>query len=204
VTEVLNKASARRREELRQAAYEMAGKHGFGALTVAGIAEQAGITKGNIHHYFDSKEDLIEHAVRFAHAEFRKAVVERLRKARSPSERLWSVIDGNFSPEIFQLGYRRLWISIYQAAKINSRLARLCEILDRRYIMHVMMPLRELVPPAELDTRAFAIMALVDGCWLLAVSEPNVTRHAALGIIADYIRANIPAFDMAVVKLSDP
>ena len=52
--------SSHRRQELRQAAYEMAGQHGFAALTVAGIAEHAGLTKGNIHHYFDSKEDLIE------------------------------------------------------------------------------------------------------------------------------------------------
>jgi TetR/AcrR family transcriptional repressor of bet genes len=199
-----NKVSARRWQELRQAAYEMAGEHGFGALTVAGIAEHAGITKGNIHHYFNGKEDLIEHAVRFAHAQYRKAVVERLREAKSPSQRLWSVVDGNFSPEIFQLKYRRLWLSIFHAAKTNARLARLCEIVDRRTIMHITRPLRELVPPSELDTKAFAIMSLIDGCWFLAVSEPKVTRHAALEIIADYVRANIPAFDMAVVKLSDP
>jgi TetR/AcrR family transcriptional repressor of bet genes len=182
----------------------MAGEYGFGALTVAGIAERAGITKGNIHHYFASKEDLIEHAVRFAHAQFRNAVVERLKKATSPSERLWSVIDGNFSPEIFQLKYRRLWLSIFQAAKTNPRLARLCEIVDRRTIMHVTMPLRELVTPSELETRAFGIMALIDGCWFLAVSERQVTRDAALGIIADYLRAYVPDFDVTVVMASDP
>jgi TetR/AcrR family transcriptional repressor of bet genes len=202
--EVPNKTSVLRRQELRRAAYEMAGKHGFGALTVAGIAEYAGITKGNIHHYFASKEDLIEHAVRFAHAQFRKAVVERLRKANTPSGRLWSVIDGNLAPEIFQLKYRRLWLSIFHAAKTNSRLARLCEIVDRRTVLHMTMPLRDLVPPSELENRAFTIMALIDGCWFLAVSEPQVTRQAALEIIADYIRANIPAFDMSVVKRSDP
>ncbi len=117
--------TALRRQELRQAAYEMAGKYGFEALTVAGIAKHAGLTKGNIHHYFESKEDLIEQTVRFAHAEFRKAVLERLRNACSPSERLWSVVDGNFAPEIFLLKFRRLWLSIFQAAKANPRLARL-------------------------------------------------------------------------------
>src|ERR671924_401824 len=99
---------ARRREELRRAAYETAGKHGFQALTIAGIARRAGISKGIVHHYFHDKQDLIEQTVRFAHAEYRKEVVDRLRKASTPSERLWSIVAGTFAPAIFQLPYRRL------------------------------------------------------------------------------------------------
>ena len=201
MTGLVHDTASLRRQELRQAAYEMAGKYGFEALTLASIAKHAGITKGNIHHYFESKEDLIEQTVRFAHAEFRNAVLERLRNARSPSERLWSVVDGNFAPEIFLLRFRRLWLSIFQAAKTNPRLARLNSILDRRTITHIMMPLRQLVPPAQLESVSFSLMALMDGCWLLAVWEPQVTRAAALSLIADHLRANIPDFDMSVIKL---
>jgi TetR/AcrR family transcriptional regulator, transcriptional repressor of bet genes len=193
--------TTQRREELRQAAYEMAGKYGFAALTVAGISEHVGLTKGNIHHYFDSKEDLIEHAVRFAHAQFRKAVLERLRLANSPGERLWSVIEGTFAPEIFQPQIHRLWLSIFQAAKSNPRLARLLEIVDRRTITHVMSPLRQLVSTERLETTAFGLMALMDGCWFLALSQPPIARKAALEMIAAHIRVTIPSFDMSVVKL---
>jgi TetR/AcrR family transcriptional regulator, transcriptional repressor of bet genes len=181
----------------------MAGELGFGELTVAGIAEHVGLTKGNIHHYFDSKEELIEHAVRFAHAQFRKAVLERLRNAGSPSERLWSVIDGSFAPELFELKYRRLWVSIFDVAKTNSRLKRLLEILDRRTNMLVMASLRHLVPPSRVEITGFGIMALMDGCWLLAVWEPEVTRRSALQMIAEHIQASIPNFDMSVVNISE-
>jgi TetR/AcrR family transcriptional repressor of bet genes len=195
--------AARRRQQLRKAAYETAGKYGFQALTVAGIARHAGISKGIVHHYFAGKEDLIEQTVRFAHAEFRKAVLDGLRKARSPSERLWSVIDGSFAASIFQPRYRRLWLSIFEAAKTNPRLARLCEIVDRRTITHVTMPLRQLVAPAEVEVKAYTIMALMDGCWFLSVAEPQITRAMALGIVANYLRTEVPGFDLSAAKIDD-
>jgi TetR/AcrR family transcriptional regulator, transcriptional repressor of bet genes len=203
MNDAVHEGTTLRRQELRQAAYEMAGEFGFAVLTVAGIAQHIGLTKGNIHHYFDSKEDLIEQAVRFAHAQFRNAVIERLRKANSPSERLWSVIDGNFAPEIFRANIRRLWLSIFQAAKGSPRLARLLQIVDRRTITHTMNPLRQLVPLSQLETTALGIMALMDGCWFLAVSEPQITRKLALEMIAEHICLNIPAFDRAVLKRID-
>jgi TetR/AcrR family transcriptional repressor of bet genes len=199
----MHDTSASRREELRRAAYEMAGQLGFGELTVAGIAEHIGLSKGNIHHYFDSKEELIEQTVRYAHSQFRKAVLDRLRNASSPSERLWSVIDGSFTPELFELKYRRLWVSIFDVAKTNSRLKRLLDILDRRTNMLVMGSLRDLVPASRVETTGFGIMALMDGCWLLAVWEPAITRKVALQMIADHIQANIPNFDMSIVNISE-
>jgi TetR/AcrR family transcriptional repressor of bet genes len=191
----------RRRQELRRAAYETAGKLGFQALTVEGIARRAGISKGIVHHYFVGKQDVIEHAVRFAHAQFRKAVVDRLRKARSPSERLWSVVDGNFAPVIFEPRYRRLWLSIFEAARTDPRLARLCAIVDRRTITNVTVALRHLVSPSEVETTAFSIIALMDGCWFLAVDEPQITRSIALKLIANHIRITIPNFDMSATGL---
>jgi len=195
---------ARRREELRRAAYETAGKHGFQALTVAGIARRAGISKGIVHHYFTGKQDVIEHAVRFAHAQFRQAVLDLLRDASTPSERLWSVVAGNFAPSIFQPPFRRLWLSIFEAARTDPRLARLCAIVDRRTITNVHVALRHLVPPSEVETKAFAITALMDGCWFLAVDEPQITRSVALNLIAGHIRITIPNFDMSAVQLDLP
>ena len=195
---------ARRREELRRAAYETAGKRGFQALTVAGIARRAGISKGIVHHYFTGKQDVIEHAIRFAHAQFRQAVLDQLRDANTPSERLWSVVAGNFAPAIFQPPFRRLWLSIFEAARTDPRLARLCAIVDQRTISNVHVALRHLVPPSEVETKAFAIIALMDGCWFLAVDEPQITRSVALNLIASHIRIAIPNFDMSAVKLDSP
>jgi hypothetical protein len=61
-----------------------------------------------------------------------------------------------------------------------------------------------LVPASEVEAKAFAIIALMDGCWFLAVDEPQITRSLALNLIAGHIRITIPNFDMSAVKLDLP
>jgi TetR/AcrR family transcriptional repressor of bet genes len=172
-------------------------------LTVERVAKHAGASKGLVHHYFESKNDLIEQMVRYAHALFGKAAVARLKQACSPSERLWSVIDANFAPEIFQPKLCGAWLSAFEAGKNNPRLARICEIADKRTTAHVVMPLRQLVPAAKVESIAFSLHALIDGCWCLAPAEPEMTRKAALSVIVEFLRTHVPRFDMSAAKLDD-
>ena len=64
--------------------------------------------------------------------------------------------------------------------------------------------LRHLVPPSEVEMTGLAIMALMDGCYLLATDEPEITRSVALNLIANHIRITIPNFDMSAVKIDSP
>jgi hypothetical protein len=41
----------------------------------------------------------------------------------------------------------------------------------------------------------------MDGLWFMAATESGVTRKLALSIIADYVHARVPDFDMSIVKL---
>ena len=46
------------KEEIVQAAVEVVGKHGMQALTIAAIAETAGMSKTNFYRYFSGKDDI--------------------------------------------------------------------------------------------------------------------------------------------------
>ena len=46
------------REELLDAAYGIAAQHGLAALSVRGLAREAGVAVGTVYNYFPSKEDL--------------------------------------------------------------------------------------------------------------------------------------------------
>jgi hypothetical protein len=61
--------------------------------------------------------------------------------------------------------------------------------------------LRQLVPPSEVQTTGLSIMALMDGCYLLSVDEPQITRSVALNLIASQIRIIIPNFDMSAARI---
>lgn len=190
-----------RRQELQKAAYEVARKHGFHSITLEQIARHAGTSKGIVHHYFRNKKQLIEHAVRYSHLVYRNTIVSRLKNARTPSERLWSIIDGTFDPDQFGPEICRLWLTIFDELKHDSKLARLVAILDKRSISLTLSAVNELVDAEEVNEKAYTIMALMDGFWILSASDPEITREAALRHIANYLVRNLPRFDPSAVRL---
>jgi TetR/AcrR family transcriptional regulator, transcriptional repressor of bet genes len=197
----LTPISTLRRVELRRAAYEVASRHGFHAMTIEQVARHSGVSKGMVHQYFANKQDLMEHAVRYAHFVYRKGILDRLKLAKTPSERLWSIVEGTFAPENFNPGVCRLWLTVFDALKHDQKLARLYRVLDKRSVTLTIATLKQLTGEAELEPVAYSIMALMDGLWALSATEPDVSREAALSIIAGYIHRNIPRFDMSVVSL---
>ena len=92
-----------RRAELQKAAYEVVHAVGFNAATVEDVARHVGMSKGIVHHYFDSKHQLLEFATRYAQGILGQAARQRLRRVKSPSERLWAIIEANFAPELEKL-----------------------------------------------------------------------------------------------------
>lgn len=55
---------AERRREILDAAVQVFGEHGFDCATIADVARQAGVSAGTVVHYFGSKGDLFEEALR--------------------------------------------------------------------------------------------------------------------------------------------
>ena len=60
----LTRISEIRRRELRQAAYEVLQTEGMAGATIEKVAQKAGASKGIVHHYFKTKQQLFEHAMR--------------------------------------------------------------------------------------------------------------------------------------------
>jgi TetR/AcrR family transcriptional repressor of bet genes len=180
-----------RKAELQKAAYEVVYERGFNAATVEDVARHAGVSKGIVHHYFDSKHHLLEYATRYAQAMIAKAARKRLRKVKSPSERLWAVIEANFAPEIMTPQYFRLWFE----ALDDKRLRFLFDIIELRNRSNLEFALRQLMPPQKAPDTAYAIMNLYDGYWLLVSIDSAITREQALAMIAEYICELVPGFD---------
>jgi AcrR family transcriptional regulator len=81
----------RSREAILRAALELFAERGFAGTTVAEVAERAGVSKGLIYAYVESKEELLrailEERVRRA-----EAVLARAAVAGSPSDRLRRIL----------------------------------------------------------------------------------------------------------------
>lgn len=187
--------TALRRREFQKAAYDVAYAYGFSGLTIERVALEAGTSKGVIHHYFDSKHQLVEYATRYAHGIFAKAARQNLILAKTPSERLWAIVEANFLPESLTPPFFRLWFE----ALDDQRLLYLVSILERRMRSNLIFALKQLGRAKDAGDLAYSIMNMYDGFWALASVEDSLTRDTLLELIAGYIKDLIPGFDMTAV-----
>jgi TetR/AcrR family transcriptional repressor of bet genes len=188
-----------RRLELQKAAYEVALEFGWRGATIERIAQHAGVSKGIVHHYFDSKHHLLEYVTRYAHAVIAKGVAERLKRAKTPSERVWAIVEGNFSEEIHTPGYFRLWFeTIYEISHVYFH-----QIFERRSLSNLRSVLKQVADVGDIDKTAYAIINCYDGFWALASIDPSLKRETALAMIAEYIKEVVPSFDIAAANLGD-
>ena len=84
---------ARRRQGILDAAERVFGAHGYAATTIDVVAEEAGVSKGSIYNYFQSKEDLFvqvfSRVADAGHGEVGRLVESDL----SPPEKLDALVD---------------------------------------------------------------------------------------------------------------
>jgi len=192
----LTRISEIRRRELRQAAYEVLQTEGMGGATIEKVALKAGTSKGIVHHYFKTKKQLFEHAMRHSNSLLRDGVIRRMRQARSPDERLWAIIEGNFSADFFTPEICNVWLVLCSEVPREPQLARIQRVVHARMRSNLMTALSELVPSEQCETVALAISSLIDGLWLrLGLQPGGLSASEALTQMADYLGHRIPQID---------
>jgi AcrR family transcriptional regulator len=73
------------RDVLLDAAFRIFAERGYRAVRLEDLAKAAGMTKGAIYYYFDSKEDLLRRALEHRHREVFAEIGEALRAERAPA-----------------------------------------------------------------------------------------------------------------------
>ncbi|UCI10444.1 choline-responsive transcriptional repressor BetI [Mesorhizobium sp. B1-1-8] len=189
----LTKISDIRRRELRHAAYEVLQKEGMAGATVEKVAQRAGASKGIVHHYFKTKQELFEHAMRHSNSLLRDEVIRLMRLARSPEERLWAIIEGNFATAFFTPGICHAWLALCAEVPREPQLARIQRVVHARMHSNLISALAAIVPVDERETVALGITTLIDGLWLrLGLRPGELAASEALAQLADYLIHRIP------------
>ncbi len=74
--------------DIIKAAIRVFSEYGFDGAKMESIAKEAGIGKGTVYEYFESKERLFEEILKFSIEEFRLGLKESLEKGETIEERL--------------------------------------------------------------------------------------------------------------------
>lgn len=188
----LKRLSDIRRKELRQAAFAVLEREGIAGATLEKVAAQAGASKGIVLHYFRNKQELFEHAMREANAVLCNAVVARLRRARTPMERLDAVIEGNFEEHLFQPPLCHAWLSLCAEVPRDEKLARIQKVIHARMRSNLLSGLHGLASPRDADDIALGVTALIDGLWLrLGLQPGSVSREQAILLVKTYVAGQL-------------
>ena len=192
----LTRISEIRRRELRQAAYEVLQTEGMAGATIEKVALKAGASKGIVLHYFRTKQQLFEHAMRHSNALLRDGVIRLMRLARTPDERLWAIIEGNFSAAFFTPAICHAWLVLCAEVPREPQLARIQRVVHARMRSNLITALSALVPSDQRETVALGITSLIDGLWLrLGLRPGEVSAPEALAQMADYLDHRIPQIE---------
>ena len=163
-----------RHDELITATITAVYKHGFSAVTMTEIAQEAGATAASINYYFGSKEKLMEATMRWILQLLKNAMLERYASAATPKERLMAVLDANFADSLFTIQHCSVWVQFWGSAPYVPSLARLHHINRRRVTSHFRAELRALLPSDQRETVREALQSYMDGVWLEATQSADI------------------------------
>ncbi|BCH21668.1 choline-binding transcriptional repressor BetI [Mesorhizobium sp. L-8-3] len=189
----LTKISEIRRRELRRAAVEVMRREGAAGTTLEKVAQEAGASKGILLHYFRNKQELFEEAMREANAGLRDDVVSRLKRARSPIERIWAIVEANLGEHVFKSPNGHAWLSLCAEVPREPQLARLQSIFHSRMHSNLMSGFRSLVSPSDAESLSLSMSALIDGLWVrLGIGDQSLTSKIALSLARDMLANALP------------
>lgn len=180
-----------RRADLMEAAYLTMQEHGLSGITTVRVAERAGMSTGLVHHYFKDKNELIESAIRFSTAALKNDVLACIAGARTPVDRLWAIIEGNFSERGYTKPIAQGWVSFCGDACFNPQFLRIQNIVHRRMDDNLLFSLKALFPESRARELALDISVMIDGFWLRLGLSGTPDRLQALARMRAYFEKEV-------------
>jgi AcrR family transcriptional regulator len=153
-----------RRNEIIAAALKVFGTKGFDAARAEDIAAQAGIAKGTIYLYFESKEDIYVAAVQHAIEQLTERVDERLHSAQGLRARVTAYVTSRLEFWLEQKSLYRLLLTVGREpqhrkqtnAVLKAAAGRLMQLFEEAVAA-------EDLKPQPFEATAHAVVDLVRG-----------------------------------------
>jgi AcrR family transcriptional regulator len=178
-----------RRTEILEATIQVVIERGFGAIRVADVAERLHISTGLVHYHFDSKDQLLAEALRYAAEADLARLKDEVAKGGTNVERLDRVIS-LYQPIEAEPGWM-LWIDGWGEALRSEPLREISQELDLAWQQTLEGIICDGVAGGEFScpdphASAWRLTALLDGLGLqVTVHDGLLSRNDLL----EWVRA---------------
>ncbi|MEZ5535853.1 MAG: transcriptional regulator BetI [Thiolinea sp.] len=140
--------------------------NGLTGTTTKGISERADLSTGIIHHYFDTKDNLIYAAYVYLVLDLHQCTLNIFKHEKDPKTRLLALIRMNFATVHISPEARDVWVHFWADAVHDERINRLLNIYYRRYRSNLAHAFREILHDYDKSRKAAQLLlATIHGVW---------------------------------------
>jgi AcrR family transcriptional regulator len=168
-----------RREELAAAVWRVASRDGLDAVTIRGVAAEAGWSTGALHHYFADKEELLLFAFQTVADRVGRRVEAARAVAGDPLELARALLAIGLPLDAERRDETRVWFAFLGLALTRPPLARAQRLAYHAWRKLVADALLDAQERGDVDTdvdverEAAGLVALVDGLAVQASFDPD-------------------------------
>jgi AcrR family transcriptional regulator len=193
-----------RRAELAAAAWRLAAREGLEAVTVRGVAAEAGLSTGAVVHYFRDKEELILFAFETSVDRVGRRWARAAERVTDPLELARVQVVEGLPLDADRRAEFRVWFAFLGLAMTRPEFARAQRVAYRAWRRRLTLTLREaqeqgrIATALDCEREAAALIALVDGLAVQASFEPRAfTADRLLELVDDRLTALRPGPEAA-------
>lgn len=191
------------RQRLLEATMEVIASQGLSGVTMAKVADQAGLSRGIGNFHFHSKEQLLLETLRTIYLEFdaswRQIVAD---DGRPPWEKLKSIVETTLKPPIARKKKLAVWLAFWGEASSRKTYLEICAAYDREWDAAIEAIMRKMAGDdfnhrgMSLGKIAQSLTAMMDGFWIeyLIAGERYTPRDAIRACYA-YLASFFPEFE---------
>ncbi len=152
------------------------GAHG---LRMAGVAEEAGVSKALVHYYFATRQELLRNAFAFSERRWHTAVDTELVELPTGAARVERMLLVGVEPDLAFSEQRALWNEVWSSLRSDDELRPLVEHSYRAWLARVV----DLIEEGRADGSVAADVDSVTAGWRLGANADGLDSLLYLGIV---------------------
>lgn len=189
-----------KRPLILRAATEVFAEQGFNSVTVAGIADRAGIGKGTVYEYFASKDDLLFAVFEWMNEGIADRIRSLIEEGGTTHERLRRLLDLGAEVTREQVDMQAVALDFWSASrgtKSEERYNQACLATYRAYRALLVAVIREgqqtgeLKPSIDAEAIAVMIVAAMDGLGIQVFFDRGVDPATTVDGFAEVLLAGL-------------
>lgn len=190
-----------RRAQLIEATIDVVYRDGLSRLTLAKVAQQAGLSTSIVNFYFKTKEQLLLETLNAVSQEYEAAVDQAFARSPDPTRTLRALVDAMLDPALCTPARAAVWYAFMgesQARGDYIGAVRVRELAIRQRVETLFTTLFQDADDAQSKpihsaALARAFDALIDSVWEQSMLEPDtIDLAAARKTCLDYLQSVLP------------